>query len=115
MAGSLHDEKGAPAPSIKRKHIRGGRHGQATQEEYKETVQVGRYRGRKTKAQLDLNGVRDMKGSNTSFSSSKKMISEKVGLLLNRAGNLVTKDTEKAEVSHMLFVSVFTSKADVKK
>lgn len=38
-------------------------------------------------------------------------MSENVGRLLNRAGNLVTKDTEKAEVSHTLF----TSKADVKK
>lgn len=55
-----------------------------------------------------------MKGSKKSFYrsiSSKKTMSENVGLLLNRAGNLVTKDTEKAEVSHTLF----TSKADVKK
>lgn len=61
----------------------------------------------KTKAHLDLNVVRDRKGS--------KMISENVGLLLNRAGNLVTKDIEKAEISHILFTSVFTSKSDVKK
>ncbi|KAK4825717.1 hypothetical protein QYF61_002135 [Mycteria americana] len=77
-----------------------------------------RYRGRKTKAYLDLNVVRDKKGSKRSFYrsiSSKKTISENVGLLLNRAGNLGTKDTEKAEVSHILFNSVFTSKVDIKK
>ena len=65
------------------------KHGQATQEEYKETVQVGRYRGRKTKAHLDLTVVGDIKGSKKSFYrciSSKKTIRENVSLLLNRAG-----------------------------
>jgi len=56
--------------------------------------------------------VRHLKGSKKGFYrsiSSEKTISENVGLLLNRAGNLVTNDTEKTEVSHILFTSVFTS------
>lgn len=38
-----------------------------------------------------------------------------MGPLLNRVGWLVTQDLEKSQVLNMLFISVFTSKADLQK
>ena len=54
-----------------------------------------------------------MKGNKKIFcrhTSSKRKTRENVGLLLNRAGALVTKSMEKAQVLKGFFTSVFTDK-----
>lgn len=56
---------------------------------------------------------RDVKGSKNGFYkyiSSKRKVRENVSLLLNGAGDLVTKDMEKAKVFNAFFTSVFTGK-----
>lgn len=57
--------------------------------------------------------MRDVKGNRKCFCkyrNSKRKTRENAGLLLSGAGNLVTKDMEKAEVLNTFFASVFTSK-----
>lgn len=44
------------------------------------------------------------------FHNSKSKTRENMGLLLNGAGQLVTKDIKKAKVPNILFDSIFTSK-----
>ncbi|XP_068785519.1 uncharacterized protein [Struthio camelus] len=66
------------------------------------------------KAQLELNLARDVKDNKKAFFKyirSKRKTRENVGPLLNGAGALVTKDTEKAELLNAFFASVFTAKA----
>lgn len=57
--------------------------------------------------------ARDIKGNKTFFSryfSNKRKTRKIVGSLLKEMGDLVTWDTEKAEVLNDLFASCFTSK-----
>lgn len=68
---------------------------------------------KKAKAHLQLNLGRDRKGNMRDFYrsiSSNREIRENEGLTLNGARDLVTKDTEKDEVSNTFFTSVFTDK-----
>ncbi|KAK4810486.1 hypothetical protein QYF61_004266 [Mycteria americana] len=68
---------------------------------------------RKDKAQMEFNLARDVKDNKKGFYKyigDKKKTRENVGLLLNETGDLVTQDTEKAEVLNAFFASVFTSK-----
>lgn len=68
---------------------------------------------KKTKANLELGLVRDVKGSKNGFCkyiNSKRKVKENVSLLLNGARDLVTKDMEKAKVFNAFFTSVFTGK-----
>ncbi|GAB0177726.1 target of Nesh-SH3 [Grus japonensis] len=46
------------------------------------------------------------------YISSKRKTRENVGLLLNEVGDLVTDDTEEAELLNAFFTSVFTAKTD---
>lgn len=72
-----------------------------------------RDRIRKAKANLELSLVKDVKGNNNGFYkyiNSKRKVREIVGLLLDGAGDLVTKDMEKAKVFNAFFTSVFTGK-----
>ncbi|XP_068809548.1 uncharacterized protein [Struthio camelus] len=88
--------------------------GQATWEEYRDVVRVCRDATRKTKAHLELNLARDVKDNKKGFFkyiTSKRKTRENVGLLLNGAGALVTKDIEKAELLNAAFASGFTAKA----
>jgi len=64
------------------------------------TVQSCRGGVRKAKVHLELSLVRDVKGGIKGFYqyiSSKRKQRENMDLLLNGAGGLVTKDTEKAK------------------
>ncbi|KAJ7419224.1 glycerol kinase [Pitangus sulphuratus] len=68
---------------------------------------------RRVKDHLELNLARDVKDNKKGFSeciSNKRKTRENVFPLLNGAGNLVTQDTEKAEVLTILSTSVFTGK-----
>jgi len=72
---------------------------QVIQEEYRDTVRACTCGVREAKAHLQLNMLRDMKGKKEGFYrsiSSKRKTRGNTGLLLNRAGELVTKSTEKA-------------------
>ena len=63
---------------------------------------------RKAKACLELNLLRDAKGNKKGFYINSKRTGENVGLLLNGAGDLVTKDALKADVLNAFLASVFT-------
>jgi len=68
---------------------------------------------RKVKAHLELNLVRKVKSNRKDFYryiSSKGQIGENRDLLLNGAGDLVTKHMEKAKVLKAAFALVFTGK-----
>lgn len=83
-----------------------------TQEKYTFAVQSCKDEMRKAKANLELNLGRDAKGSKKGFykyMNSKGKTRESVSALLNRAGELVTNDMEKAEVFNASCVSVFIS------
>ena len=55
--------------------------------------------------------MRDMKDSKKGrYMSSKRKTRENVGMLLNGAGDLETKDTEKAKLLNVLSAMVFTRK-----
>ncbi|GAB0207763.1 hypothetical protein GRJ2_003242000 [Grus japonensis] len=89
--------------------------GLATWEEYRDVVRECRGATRKAKAHLELNlagEVKDNKKGFFKYISSKRTTRENVGPLLNEVGALVMEDTEKAELLHALFASVFTAKAD---
>ncbi|XP_076217536.1 uncharacterized protein LOC143172166 [Aptenodytes patagonicus] len=68
---------------------------------------------RKAKALRELNLARDVKGNKKRFYRyvrDKRKTRENVGPLRNETGDLVTRDTEKAEVLNDFFASVFTGK-----
>jgi len=56
---------------------------------------------------MEFSLVRDVKDNKK---GNKRRNKENVGPLLSETGDLVTQDTEKAEVLNVSFVSVFTSK-----
>lgn len=75
-------------------------------------VQSCRDEVRKAKASLELNLTRDVKGNQKEFykcTNSKGKTREGVSALLIRAGELVTNDTEKAEVLNVSCASIFIS------
>jgi len=53
--------------------------------------------------------VKDSRKLFYKYKDSKSKTRENVGLLLNGAGKIVTKDVEKAKVLNAFFASVFTS------
>ena len=89
-----------------------GRKGQATKEEFRNIAWACRDGVRKAKAQLELILARDTKGNKESYHyiNSKKQNRENVGPLLNEVGDLVTADTDTAEVLNVIFASGFTNK-----
>ncbi|KAK4826132.1 hypothetical protein QYF61_005284 [Mycteria americana] len=81
-------------------------------ENYKGIVRPCRDAVRKAKAQLELKLARDVKNYKKGFFryiNNKQKQKENIGLLLNRRGELVTNNAEKAEVLNTFFTSVFTS------
>ena len=62
---------------------------------------------------IELNLARDVKGNKKSFYryiSDQRQTRENVGPLRKETGELVSQDTEKAEVLNDFFASVFTGK-----
>ncbi|GAB0182718.1 mitochondrial enolase superfamily member 1 [Grus japonensis] len=91
----------------------GWKQGQVAWEEYRETVRAAREQVRKAKALTEISLARDVKNNKKSFYrhvSDKRRTRENVGPLRNETGDLVTQDTEKAEVPNDFFASVFTGK-----
>jgi len=73
---------------------------------------VHRHAVRNAKAQLELKLARDVKNYKKVFFrnvNNKRKQNETVIRLLNRRGELVTNNAEKAEVLNTSFTSVFTS------
>ncbi|GAB0205741.1 mitochondrial enolase superfamily member 1 [Grus japonensis] len=92
---------------------RGWKQGQVAWEEYRETVRAARDQVRKAKALTEISLARDAKDNKKSFYryvSEKRRTRENVGPLRNETGDLVTQDTEKAEVLNDFLASVFTGK-----
>ena len=90
---------------------RGWKQGWVTWEEYRDTVQA-RDEVRQAKTQLELNLVRDVKGSKKGFSkyiADERKTRENTGPLLKETRDLVTQDMGKAEVLNAFFALVFTS------
>ena len=81
-------------------------------ENYKGIARVCRDAFRKAKAQLKLKLARDIKNYKKGFFryvSNKQTWKENIGLLLNRRGDVITNNAEKAEVLNTFFTSVFIS------
>ncbi|KAK4806911.1 hypothetical protein QYF61_012632 [Mycteria americana] len=79
-------------------------------EDYKNLARACRDAVRKAKAQLELKLAKDVKYNKKGFFryvSSKQKHREDRGLLLNRAGKLVTTNADKAEILNTFFASVF--------
>ncbi|KAK4815604.1 LOW QUALITY PROTEIN: hypothetical protein QYF61_004819 [Mycteria americana] len=89
--------------------------GRASQEDYKGVARLCREKIRRAKAELELNlaaAVKDSKKHVFKYISSKRRAKENLQPLVDRGGNTVTKDEEKAEVLNAFFASVFNSRAD---
>ncbi|KAK4831158.1 hypothetical protein QYF61_015628 [Mycteria americana] len=87
--------------------------GQATQEDYKDVMRLGREKIRRAKAQLELNlatAMQDNKKCFYKYISTKRRDKENLHPLLDAKGNVVKKDEEKAGVLNSAFASVFNSK-----
>ncbi|GAB0205664.1 mitochondrial enolase superfamily member 1 [Grus japonensis] len=97
----------------KKEAYRGWKQGQVAWEDYRETVRAARDQVRKAKALIEISLARDVKDNKKSFYrcvSDKRRTRENMGPLRNEMGDLVTQDTEKAEVLNDFFASVFTGK-----
>jgi len=97
----------------KKEAYRGWKQGQITWEEHREIVRVAREQVRKAKALTELNLARDVKGNKKAcyrYVSDRRKTGENVGPLQKEAGDLVTRDVEKAEVLNDFFASGFNSK-----
>ncbi|KAK4822905.1 hypothetical protein QYF61_023268 [Mycteria americana] len=89
--------------------------GQASQEDYKGVARLCREKIRRAKAELELNlaaAVKDNKKHFFKYISSKRRAKENLQPLVDRGGNTVTKDEEKAKVLNAFFASVFNSRAN---
>ncbi|KAK4817255.1 hypothetical protein QYF61_005468 [Mycteria americana] len=89
--------------------------GQATQEDYKGVARLCREKIRRAKTELELNlaaAVKDNKKHFFKYISSKRRAKENLQPLVDRGGNTVTKDDQKAEVLNAFFASVFNSRAN---
>ncbi|GAB0204370.1 hypothetical protein GRJ2_002902600 [Grus japonensis] len=81
-------------------------------ENYNSIARVCRDAVRKAKVQLELKLARDVKNYKKGFFryiNNKQKQKENIGPLLNRRGELVTNNAEKAEVLNISFTSVSTS------
>ncbi|GAB0188526.1 mitochondrial enolase superfamily member 1 [Grus japonensis] len=81
-------------------------------ENYKGIARACRDAVRKAKAQLELKLARDVKNYKKGFFryvNNKQKQKDNIGPLLNRRGELVTNNADKAEVLNAFFTSVFTS------
>lgn len=78
----------------------------------RENIQIHRYGVRRAKVYLEIKLAEDAQGKTkcSTSTSAAKGRRENVGLLLNRAGVLVTKDPEKTGVLSAFFASVFIDK-----
>ncbi|KAK4830772.1 hypothetical protein QYF61_013261 [Mycteria americana] len=89
--------------------------GRATQEGYKGVARLCREKIRRAKAELELSlaaAVKDNKNHFFKYISSKRRAKENLQPPVDRGGNTVTKDEEKAEVLNAFFASVFNSRAN---
>ncbi|KAK4828638.1 hypothetical protein QYF61_000286 [Mycteria americana] len=88
--------------------------GQASQEVYKGVARLCREKITRAKAELEINLATAVKDNKKYFKyiSSKRRAKENLWPLLDRGGNPVTKDEEKAEVLNAFFASVFNSRAN---
>ncbi|KAK4815257.1 hypothetical protein QYF61_023993 [Mycteria americana] len=94
----------------KRELHRQWKQGQATGEECRDAARLCRDGVRKAKAQLELNLARDAKNSKKGFYryiNQKRKVKESVPPLMNKNGDPVSTDEEKAEVRNNFFASVF--------
>ena len=83
---------------------------QATQEEHKDVIRSYRKKLLGKRAQLELNlatAVKDNKNCFYEYINNKRQNEKKLRYLLDRVGNVVTKDEEKAEVLNAFFPSAF--------
>ncbi|KFQ62135.1 hypothetical protein N334_11299, partial [Pelecanus crispus] len=95
----------------KRELHRQWKQGQVSWGEYRETARLCREEVRKAKARMELNLARDVKNNKKGFYryvNHKRKVKESVPPLMNKKGNLVSTDEEKAEVLNNFFASVFT-------
>ncbi|KAK4829760.1 hypothetical protein QYF61_006484 [Mycteria americana] len=89
--------------------------GRATQEDYKGVARLCREKIRRAKAELELSlaaAIKDNKKHFFKYISSKRRAKENLQPLVDRGGNTVTKDEEKAEVLNAFFASVLNSRAN---
>ena len=96
----------------KREAYQGWQSGRIPVENYEGIARAWRDAVRKAKAQLELKLARDVKNCKTGFFryvNNKQKQKENIGPLLNRRGELVTHNAEKAEVLNTFFTSAFTS------
>ena len=97
----------------KKEAYRGWKQGQVAWEEYREIARVAREQDRKAKALTELNLAWDVEGNKKAFYryvSDRRQTRENVDPLRKEAGELVTRDVEKAEVLNDFFASLFNSK-----
>ena len=88
---------------------------QVTQEEHRAAVQPSRDRVRKSKADLEFDLARDVKGNNKGFYKHRnvqKTTGKNVGLLLSVQGDC-DKSHGKSEILCAAFASVFTTKTNL--
>ncbi|KFQ59414.1 hypothetical protein N334_04442, partial [Pelecanus crispus] len=81
---------------------------QVSWEEYREAAQLCREGVRKAKAQLELNLAREVEKGFYRYVNQKRKVKESVPLLMNKNGNVVSTDEEKAKVLNNFFASFFT-------